>query len=261
MESKQIKILKSVIFSVVLLSGVEVFAQDLIDRHTEAGIQVGCDCSVTGSQNEKNKDNYLDLAKVVDEGVKPVYFEKYNIRAFLDEAIAKEPKKKEAIEESLNRNLMNLQPHEPVKLVEAGVKNGTTEGEVKVAVSQVLASVGKDIPAVKEIADKYIVRLHVNTNVDSHGARLGQTKSLSLEPALVKGEAQEFKGNLTYSQCDQQGTLEIGLKTGCAYKQKLFGDLQMKVMDNVYTGANFSSVNFEATSRGYEGYAFIKVKF
>lgn len=178
--------------------------------------QAPCSSAATSVQ-EGTKKSYLDLAKVLDEGIRPLYFEKYHINEFLREASEKEPKQRQALEESLNRNLLNMKPNSPNSLVGMDMKeNGALEANLSLAISQVLTQVGKEIPAIKTIADNYVVKLGMNANVDPKGGQVGQKKDLSIETTENAG----VRSNLTYSTCNKSGrVVNLGSKSGCPYEK------------------------------------------
>lgn len=249
MERIQTKSIRSFLIIAIMFTYVDLFAKDARggqslmrsrNAHTEAAIGGDCNCTVFRSQSEANKRNYSDIAKFVDQA-RPSYFKKYHIREFLDEAIAKDPQKRGAIEDSLNKNLVNLPLQEPLDLVGARIKNGSTEAEVNIAISNLLAAIGKDVPAVRDIAEKYVVRLHANASMNDKGAQMGQMKSVS-----IGSKNQAVNGNLSYSVCDKKSNLDFGFKMGCPYEKKVFGDFQYEVGD-AYTGVSFSSTNSESS--------------
>lgn len=171
------------------------------------------------SSHESVKKNHLDLAIVIDESLKPLYNKKYRIQEFLTEAVAKAPQNQEAIEESLNRNLKNLLD---------GKTNEDSETDIIHAISQVFTKVGKDIPAVKEIADNYSLKLRLNANAESKEGQAGQEKSSSNENNDSKGP----------------------------------GRFEMKVDDNLSVGADGGvSPESQGTPSKPEGYVFFRLKY
>jgi hypothetical protein len=145
-----LRIFKSLLLIVLTLSCDELLARGSSDTHRACS-------SGAKSSHETIKKNYLDLAIVIDESLKPLYNKKYRIQEFLTEAVVKAPQNQKDIEESLNRNLKNLLEDKT---------NEDSETDIIYAISQVFTKVGEDIPAVKEIADNYSLKLRLNANAD-----------------------------------------------------------------------------------------------
>ncbi|MGZ3797391.1 MAG: hypothetical protein ACXVB1_13545 [Pseudobdellovibrionaceae bacterium] len=220
--------------------------------------QVPCS-SASVSFQEGTKKSYLDLAKVLDEGLRPLYFEKYHINEFLREASEKAPQQKQALEESLNKNLLNIKPKTPKSLVGMDVKkNGAFEADLNLAISQVFTQVGNEIPAIKTIADNSVVKLGMNANVDPTGGQVGQKKNLSIETA---GNPEVHSG-LTYSTCDKSSrVMNLGSKSGCPYEKRLDSNFETKVVENLYVGGKLSTSGPEIKVTKPDGYLFFRLDY
>lgn len=260
MKTNPIKLIKCVFSTVLLIATVKSFAQGQADKHsarktqTEAGIQVGCNCSTSYSQNEKTKK---DLDKIIKEYKDPSYYQQLKVREYLNDMVHKEVSKRQIIEENINRNLMQLSMKQQEQIVSMGLGSGSTEAQLRVAIGELLANI-TNVPAVKEITENYTVTVEVNGKVDGRGAQLAQVKSITLEPK--KADNNKLNGALTYSKCDKdKALLKFGDAGGCGFNQKVSGKFETKVIGNLYTGGDFTSVDF--SSHNAEGKFFIRISF
>lgn len=234
-------------------SGHELFARSVNNSgKTEAGIQLNCNCQIPAGEDKKKA--ILELDKIIKNGLKPPYYERYGISEFfenfLEDGIEQENDKQAAIVKSLNQHLATVPDSLILKMIEMDMKNGGNGSEIKLVISQLLSAVGNDVPAIRNLAERYKLKVNVNTHVDDNGAQLGQLKTISLESDkfLFSGT----KGAVTYARCNVDNRImDLGSKATCAFTNKMTGNIKVKIADGVFTGGNFSTSEFNTPEGGF----------
>ncbi|MGZ6469898.1 MAG: hypothetical protein ACXWRZ_01980 [Bdellovibrio sp.] len=224
METQSIWIIKRLLFVAMLFSSVEIFAHRLtvsqIPENSgdklEAGFEKSCNCSNGFSQ--KGKIQNLDIQFLKNIARDPV-LEKYHAYDVLDRHLESESSNSDFMPEK--KNNMELHFNGPTKPVSLDIKNNSTEGGVKVEVTDILAAAAGPSPVVNGLTKKVKVTAQCKGRVTDKGAEACQEKEVGLETKKVDAPV---KAKVVFSKCDQNtGYLYFGDAGGCSYKDSLSG--------------------------------------